>query len=322
MPTFVPGPSTPFEPPSLLYQILHDPIKTLVRYIYSLVLFLRGRAFHSPLPAGQVRLVCISDTHTHKTAVIPPGDVLIHAGDLTNQGTVSEIQEQVDWLSSLPHPHKIAIAGNHDSFFDPRSRLDIDADKSIQWGSVQYLQHSSAVLNFPSQGNRRLTFYGAPQIPECGGAEFAFQYKRSKDAWSGTIPIETDVLITHSPPRYHLDLPSGLGCDFMLREIWRVRPKVHVFGHIHAGYGREYVFWDACQATFERLCARERSMLLLDLLSVYMWIDLARLLLDGLQGIAWSRVWGGDDSGGLMINASLMYRSTGKIRNSPQVIDI
>ena len=322
MASFISGPSTPFEPPSFFYQTLHDPIKTLVRSVYSLLLFLRGPAFYPPSPTTQIRLVCISDTHTQKTATIPPGDVLIHAGDLTNLGTVSEIQEQVNWLSSLPHPHKIAIAGNHDSYFDPRSCHSMDAGKSIQWGSVHYLQHSSVVLSFPRQGNRQLTFYGAPQIPECGGADFAFQYDRSKDAWSGTIPMETDVLITHSPPKHHLDLPLGLGCKFMLKEIWKVRPKVHVFGHVHAGYGRQYVFWDTCQETFERLCSRESSMLLRDLVSVYVWVDLARLLWHGLQGIVWSRVWGGNGRGGLMINASLVYRSTGEIGNSPQVIEI
>lgn len=321
MASLLQGPSSLFDPPSLLHLIFLHPFKTLVRFLYTLILRLRGPAFQSPKSSSRVRIVCISDTHTHKAASIPAGEVLIHAGDLTNLGTVSEIQEQADWLSSLPHPNKIVIAGNHDSFFDPRSRHEEDIGNSIQWGSIHYLQHSSVALKFPHQDNRHLTFYGAPQIPQCGGKDFAFQYHRSDDAWSGTVPVETDVLITHSPPRHHLDLPGGLGCDFLLKETWRVRPKVHVFGHVHAGHGREYVFWDTCQEAYERLCAREDSILLHDLVSINVWADMARMIWYGVQGIVWSRVWGGYD-GGVLINASLTFRNTGKIGNSPQVLDI
>ncbi len=266
--------------------------------------------------------MCISDTHNRRAASVPLGDVLVHAGDLTNRGTLSEIQEHVDWLSSLPHPNKISIAGNHDSYLDPRSRHEGDNGISIRWGTIEYLQHSSAVLTFPYKGNRCLTFYGAPQVPQCGGTEFAFQYERNTDAWSGTIPRETDVLITHTPPRHHLDLPAGVGCEFLLKEVWKVRPKLHVFGHVHAGYGREHVFWDKCQEVFERLCAREACTPPLDLVSVNAWADIAIMLWSGLRGILWSRVWGGNDCGGVMINASLTYRNTGKLKNSAQFIDI
>lgn len=322
MPSILQAPNSPFEPPSLLHQIIFYPIRTFVQYLYALLLFLRGPAFHAPPPSLRIRLVCISDTHTYKVDSIPIGDVLIHAGDLTNLGTIAEVQEHVDWLSSLPHPHKIAIAGNHDSFFDPRSRHEEDAGKSIRWGDVHYLQHSTVRLQFPSQGGRQLNFYGAPQIPECGGREFAFQYQRNDDAWTGTIPRETDVLVTHSPPRHHLDLPGGLGCKFLLRETWKVRPQVHIFGHVHAGYGREYVFWDRCQEAFERLCTHDDLKLLRNLISPHLWVNIAMLLWHGLLGILWGRVWGGDARGGVMINASLTYRSTGKIGNSPQLLDI
>lgn len=319
---FVQGPDSPFEPPSLLFLLMFHPFKTIIQYLYSFLLFLHGPAICPPPSSSCIRLVCISDTHTHKPTSIPDGDVLVHAGDLSNHGSVSEIQEQVDWLSSLPHRHKIVIAGNHDSFFDPRSRRDEDHGKSIQWGNVHYLQHSTAVINFPQHFNRRLTFYGAPQIPQCGGKDFAFQYQRGNDAWSGTIPKETDVLVTHSPPRHHLDLPAGIGCDFLLKEIWKVHPKIHVFGHAHAGYGKQSVFWRKEQQAYERLCDRESSWFFKNVISVSMWLDIAQLLWYGIKGIIWSRVWGGDEGGGIMVNASLMYRSTGKLGNRPQVLDI
>ena len=318
---FKPPPS-PFEPPPLPYRVIASPIKYLTQILYSLILFLRGPATPKPLPSSRIRLVCISDTHTHKPSSLPPGDALIHAGDLTNAGTVAEIQEQVDWLASLPYEHKIVIAGNHDSFCDPRSRRKEDVGKEMDWRDVHYLQHSSITLTFPKQANRRLQFYGAPQIPQCGSEEFAFQYRRSDDAWSGTIPIETDVLITHTPPRHHLDLPSGLGCDFLLKELWKVRPKVHVFGHVHAGYGQESVFWDDGQRAYERLCARGERGVLRDMVTVGAWMGVVRLAIYGVLGILWSRVWQGDGGGTLMINSSLMYRSTGKLGNTPQVVEI
>lgn len=320
MPFFLSGPSSPFEPPSLLYEFLSSPLNFVVRYAYVLILFLRGPVYHPP--ANPIRLVCLSDTHTKSPSSVPPGDVLIHAGDLANEGTVSEIQAQIDWLASLPHREKIVIAGNHDSFFDPSSRAACDVGKSLDWADVHYLQHSSITLVFPDRNNRQLSIFGAPGIPRCGGDEFAFQYQRHEDEWTGTIPGDIDILVTHTPPRHHLDLPAGLGCDYLLEEVWRVRPKVHIFGHVHAGYGREIVFWDECQATYEKICARDGAGLLRDLVSVSAWIDALRLLWYGLGGILWNQVWGGVDDGGLMVNASLTYRSTGKLGNAPQIVDI
>lgn len=316
MPLFLSGPSSPFEPPSLLHHFLSSPLNFVVRYVYALILFLRGPPY--PSPASPIRIVCLSDTHTKIPFHVPSGDILIHAGDLANAGTVSEIQAQVDWLASLPHREKIVVAGNHDSFLDPSSRSASDAGRRIDWADVHYLQHSSITLAFPNHDNRKLSIYGAPGIPQCGGGEFAFQYQRHDDEWTGTVPTNIDILITHTPPRHHLDLPAGLGCDYLLKEVWRVRPKAHIFGHVHAGYGRENVFWDEGQAAYERVCARNGAGLLRDLVSVSAWIDALRVLCYGLAGL----VWGGVEDGGVMVNASLTYRSTGKLGNAPQTVDI
>ncbi|MCJ1254549.1 hypothetical protein MMC24_002364 [Lignoscripta atroalba] len=322
MPSFIRPPESPFDPPSLLYQIVSSPLRTLVQLLYHVILLLRGPPFH-PLPLkSRIRIVCISDTHTRIHSPIPFGDVLIHAGDLSNLGTTEEIQAQINWLVSLPHPHKIVIAGNHDSFLDPRSRYASESKKALDWRKIHYLQHSSITLAFPEHLNRRLNVYGAPQIPECGGPEFAFQYHRHEDAWSRTVPKETNILITHTPPRHHLDLPEGLGCKYLLKELWRVRPRLHVFGHVHAGHGRESVFWDDGQRAYERICARENSGILRDLIAVRAWIDVLQVVCYGILGILWTRVWGADDNGGIMINAALSYRNTGKLGNPPQVVDI
>ena len=310
-------PPSPFEPPSVPYRLLNSPLRFLTQALYSLILYLRGPASSKQTSSLQVRIVCISDTHTHKPTFLPHGDVLVHAGDLTNNGTVAEIQDQIDWISSLPYEHKIVIAGNHDSWFDPRARRTTDTTKAPCWGTVHYLQHSSVQLTFPSSAHRQLSFYGAPQIPKCGGEDFAFQYRRSDDAWSFTIP-PTDVLITHTPPRHHLDLPAGLGCDYLLKEVWRVRPKVHIFGHVHAGHGKETVFWDDTQRMYEKLCSRSSKGVMMDTA----WLDLMRLAMYGLLDILWSRVWGGDRQGTVMVNAALIYRNTGRLGNPAQTVDV
>ena len=320
--SFLKPPISPFETPSTTYLILHSPLKYIARKLFRFILLLRGPALPTPPEISRIRIVAISDTHTQKATCLPAGDVLIHAGDLANAGTVTEIQEQIDWLSSLPYDHKIVIAGNHDSYLDPRSRPREDEGRRLEWKDVTYLQHSTLKLFFSKQGNRELRFYGAPQIPQCGGKDFAFQYHRNDDAWTGTIPLETDVLITHTPPRYHLDLPAGLGCDYLLKEAWRVKPRVHVFGHVHADYGRENVFWDEGQASYERICRREAKGVLSDFIAISAWLDMAKLIAYGAVGILWSRIWGGDVDGSIMVNAALTYKSTGQLRNAPQVIDI
>lgn len=318
---FIQPPSSPFESPSLLFHFVSSPLRFLIQHLYHLILLFRGSPFPPPDPRSSVRIVCISDTHTKKS-VIPDGDVLIHAGDLANQGTADEIQDQINWIASLPHHHKIVIAGNHDSFFDPRSRHHTDVNASLDFKDVHYLQHASITLVFPRSMNRHLIFHGAPQIPACGGDDFAFQYPRRQDAWSGTVPPSTDVLITHTPPRHHLDLPHGMGCRFLLKEIWRVRPKVHVFGHVHAGYGRESLFWDEAQMAYERVCSREDVGFLRDFFAPWASFEIIRVAWYGIKGILWSRVWGGINTGTLAVNASLTVKSTGKLGNTPQIVNI
>jgi len=264
--------------------------------------------------------VCISDTHRLR-AEVPEGDLLIHAGDLTDKGTIAELQEQIDWLDALPHAHKIAIAGNHDTFLDPRARSTLSAagcSGRLDWRNIHYLQHRSVIITFPERDDRKLTIYGAPQIPACGGPEHAFQYPRDQDAWTDTVPAGTDVLVTHTPPRFHLDLPIGLGCEWLLRESWRVRPKLHVFGHVHAGSGQQGIWWDGCQAAYERICQRKAG--LLDLLNPGHWTDLALLFICGIQSAVWSVLWGGEARGGTLVNAALMSQETGMLDNIPQVV--
>lgn len=61
-------------------------------------------------PMRKTRIVCISDTH-NQTPKLPKGDVLIHAGDLTNQGSYSELKKSVEWLKKTDFEAKIVVSG-------------------------------------------------------------------------------------------------------------------------------------------------------------------------------------------------------------------
>jgi predicted phosphodiesterase len=61
-------------------------------------------------PTKKTRIVCVSDTH-NQTPALPKGDVLIHAGDLTNQGTFSEMKRTVEWIERSDFEVKIVVAG-------------------------------------------------------------------------------------------------------------------------------------------------------------------------------------------------------------------
>lgn len=64
------------------------------------------------------------------------------------------------------------------------------------------------------------------------------------------IPDGTDIVLTHGPPKGHLDL-GGKGCQWFLQELCRVKPRVVVFEHIHQGRGQEALAWDLIQKGYD-----------------------------------------------------------------------
>ena len=108
----------------------------------------------------------------------------------------------------------------------------------------------------------------------------------------------------------------------MLRELWRVRPRIHVFGHVHASAGIENVWWDEGQQLYEEIMQRSRGGIFRDLVALGSWLNIMKLVFYGLKGVLWSRVWGGGRGGGIFINASLAYLDTGRLGNKPKVVDV
>lgn len=210
----------------------------------------------TPIAEDKIRFVCISDTHGKiegSKLHMPPGDVLLHAGDFTQKGHMNEIQKFNSYLGALPYKVKVVIAGNHDLTFDDNiteaSLRTFGVQKSTVESylserglkSVKQMLTSAIYLEDSLVTVCGIKIYGAPWQPVF--CDWGFNLNRGEDIlkkWQ-TIPADLDILMTHGPPVGHGDLTGGnnnVGCVELLNTIQkRVKPKFHVFGHIHEGYG-------------------------------------------------------------------------------------
>ncbi|KAI6778017.1 calcineurin-like phosphoesterase [Emericellopsis cladophorae] len=162
----------------------------------------------------RTRFVCVSDTH-NTTPKLPPGDVLVHAGDLTNQGSYSELSRAVQWLEKAPFEVKIVIAGNHDITLDknflaehgaqfhnqnPQSYedcLSLLADSP----TITYLDHSSTTVRLRTGAKTTFSMFGSPYSPKHGLWAFGYDTLVSPTAnndlprlWDD-IPLDTDIAV-------------------------------------------------------------------------------------------------------------------------------
>lgn len=192
-----------------------------------------------------MKLVCISDSHCrHRKLVMPKGDVLIHAGDFCSVGrSLGEIEKFGEWMREQPYRHKIVIAGNHDRMFEDypeaaREALGVASGMDKLGGGLIYLQDSSVEID-------GVKIYGSPWQPAfCNWAFNVPRGMKLKAKWD-LIPGDTDVLITHGPPKGILDeCPAwgggytNVGCRELGKTIMhRLNIRVHIFGHIHESYG-------------------------------------------------------------------------------------
>ncbi len=181
-----------------------------------------------------MRFVLVSDTHGlhEQMPPIPDGDVLLHAGDLTSRGTLQQIASALDWFAGLPHRHKVLIAGNHDFAFEAEPRV---AESLVPPG-VSYLRDAGITLD-------GVRVWGSPWQPVF--FNWAFNLPRGASlarVWA-QIPADTQVLITHGPPHGMHDVtvgfqPEHVGCRDLRERIAALHDlRLHVFGHIHEGYG-------------------------------------------------------------------------------------
>lgn len=167
-----------------------------------------------------MRILHLSDTHGchHLLRDLPEADVVVHSGDLCMVGTEQEALDFLNWFCDLPYRHKIFICGNHDDCLYGANIGGLD-------DNVHYLCNSGIEIE-------GLKFYGVPMfMGDCVTDRQNLNYNK--------IPIDTDILITHTPAYGILDFDDSInyGSEVLLQAVTNVNPRIHLFGHIHKQNG-------------------------------------------------------------------------------------
>ncbi len=208
-----------------------------------------------------MRITGISDTHNKHNQLngkLPGGDLLIHSGDISSLGRKHEVEQFINWFGKQNYTYKVFIAGNHDMSFDRekllrdklahfegRTEYDTEcAEGKPEWlvemldnlpDNVYYLENSSIKLE-------GINIWGSPYSPSFGYG-WGFNKDRGHDineVWN-LIPMDTDIVITHSPIYGYndraLNTNQNVGCADLYHRLHDVKPHLHFAGHIHEGYG-------------------------------------------------------------------------------------
>jgi Icc-related predicted phosphoesterase len=165
------------------------------------------------------------------------GDLLIIAGDLTTNDSPPAWRNYFNWLTPLKYKKKIYIAGNHDGFLTQ----SISTKKAESLGIADSQEPAEYVCDNLTEFEG-LKIYGSPWTPMF--YDWYFMLPRGKaiaQKWD-LIPEGLDILITHGPPFGILDTPrrnsQKCGCEELLKAVKNKKPRYHIFGHIHGGYGK------------------------------------------------------------------------------------
>lgn len=174
-----------------------------------------------------MKICLIADTHgMHKDVIIPECDVLLHAGDVLNYGDIDlEFYSFANWFNGKECKLKIAIGGNHDGILEKWGRKTIKEHLS----NCIYLENEAYILP------NGMKLYGSPFTPRFMDWWFMYEPKEAEKMWD-LIPPDTDILLTHGPSHQHLDedkRAGHLGCKALARRVEQIKPKYHIFGHIH-----------------------------------------------------------------------------------------
>jgi len=181
-----------------------------------------------------IDITCLSDLH----GFYPPldgGDLLICAGDITPSNKVKQWMEFFKWFISQPYRKKILVAGNHDGFLERCISSQEAREMMIdQEEGFEYLCDSG--IEFEG-----FNIWGSPWVPKFYNWSFMLpRGDRIRQKWE-LIPDNTQILVTHGPPFGVLDRNyEGIlcGCEDLGNRLKHLNDlKLHVFGHIHEGYG-------------------------------------------------------------------------------------
>lgn len=179
-----------------------------------------------------MRIACTSDLHGHFPK-IPECDLLLLGGDYCPMSNAFQQQFWfknvfANWLTNVSQNCKIiGVAGNHEVLFEEHPELVPQMD----W---TYLQDSGIEWN-------GFNIWGSPWQPRFYDWAFNADEPQLKEKWD-LIPVNTDILILHGPPRGYGDFsPYGqehTGSPSLLAKIEEIQPKLVIAGHIHAAYGK------------------------------------------------------------------------------------
>lgn len=192
-----------------------------------------------------MNITCISDLHGYLPENLPPGDLLIVAGDLTARDTMKEHLAIWDWLACQCFQKVVVVGGNHDNFL----QSDLGLELVSKWADhMTYLCDSGTeyIDSFSDERNiltkKIFNIWGSPWTctfpginPKC--MAFTLEDDQELEKKWDLIPEDVDILVTHMPPWMILDQcadgrPVG-SISLMSQHILRIKPKLHVFGHIH-----------------------------------------------------------------------------------------
>lgn len=170
----------------------------------------------------------------HNKINIPDGDILIHAGDFLNHGSMSEFVKFARNMEYISKKFKnvVMTAGNHDRIVEKDEYLCKDILKETA-NNIHLLIDEEIILN-------GLKFYGSPRTIEFFNWAFMYPPGQGSRYWNN-IPDDTDILITHQPvlnkldyiERVNADRNHNVGCGELLKRVLEVKPILHVVGHLH-----------------------------------------------------------------------------------------
>ena len=229
-------------------------------------------------------IACIADLHGHYPE-LEGGDLLIVAGDFCRRADSSSEQlEFISWMQNQEYKRIVFVAGNHDTWIqnvqhqfeflsgltylcDSGTEFELLEDQECNWcktpreGSPWIKCSHTTVC--PSKVSKKVKIWGSPWTktfermnPKCKAFTFDTDDELA-EKWK-LIPNDIDILITHSPPYGILDEVDSqehctsyhVGSRSLLKRVCEIKPKLHVFGHVHEGYGDIIAEWTNTPTAF------------------------------------------------------------------------
>lgn len=182
------------------------------------------------------RILHISDTHGFHDQIPSKRfegiDLVIHSGDCSNSKSSAinnnEVLSFIEWYKNVPVKNKIFVAGNHDTSIERR----VITPGHFAEAGIIYLENQATIID-------GIKFWGSPITPTFGDWSFMKARGNTHKVWEH-IPMDTDVLIVHGPPKGIRDLSYDrfnklemCGDKSLLTAVKLVQPKLMCFGHIH-----------------------------------------------------------------------------------------